>query len=853
MARQGTPAFGVVALAACLALVGTLARARSFRAPQRTAALAQAFARQGLELDLQGVLWLDAPPFSVLRAATGHVAVVARARTGAEEPHDIYVADARLSPEGVLLSVGRAHDVSDTTAVDEPRPLSRGHSFAYLEPSGTIRLFDLNGPPSSGRAGWTRLERLQAAVTRWQDTGRLSGIARYAYQVFPQPKNVTLSMTDEALRIVADGRPFDVPFARPNAVPESLGAQLVPESTPGNLVTWAVDRVRSEVGDEAMQYVKAIAFSMLDIVKSGQGAVGTDKDAAEEIAKDLGEQSLEDASRALPVDPESGFPPPSLEPPVKPPLKNEGVWQAKQDDPFVQSLPGLPPTFVTTFIRPDVTRKTSVVHVALWDPRLVQLHTMAGVAEPKSATGATGPGEIPREPLVLKRVCAAMNAGFQALHGEFGMMSDGIVYLPPKPYAATIAELSDGSTAFGTWPEDASIPASFTSYRQNMTPMVLDGKFNPYHRSWWGGTPAEWEDKTHTVRTGMCQTKESFVAYFYGADLGPEALAQVMLQTRCHYGVALDMNAGHSGLEFYTVGPASEIGAIGRALDYEWEREGDLPDFEGWKFRARRLIRGMGLMNFPRYIKREGRDYFYLTLRHLLPGSPLVMPGAKAGDGVWQTKGLPQHGFPYAMARTEVQLGARRAIVLRIDPRMLEHQAPSPVTLGGEPPRTAGVVFTAPAPGTAGPAVPSLWYSPGAFSLAPVAGLSGAFRLASQTGEGRGVAALGVEDESGMLLYVALREPEAGPVPSSAFESLFAKFGPTRSLVLAEPWSLLLGGDTDLALKAARPSEGNNLVFRRQPGPGSRRIFEDTPIVPFAKWYPLQSRRIRYFKKPKDL
>jgi hypothetical protein len=52
-------------------------------------------------------------------------------------------------------------------------------------------------------------------------------------------------------------------------------------------------------------------------------------------------------------------------------------------------------------------------------------------------------------------VVGASNAGFQAQHGEFGMMADGVVYLPPKPYAATVAVLRDGTTAFGTWPETA--------------------------------------------------------------------------------------------------------------------------------------------------------------------------------------------------------------------------------------------------------------------------------------------------------------------------------------------------------------------------------------------------------------
>ena len=79
---------------------------------------------------------------------------------------------------------------------------------------------------------------------------------------------------------------------------------------------------------------------------------------------------------------------------------------------------------------------------------------MAGTVEPIGRHGRGGPGLIPRTPEVIGRVVAGMNGGFQALHGEFGMMGDGVVYLPPKPYAATVAVLRDGSTGFGEWPAD---------------------------------------------------------------------------------------------------------------------------------------------------------------------------------------------------------------------------------------------------------------------------------------------------------------------------------------------------------------------------------------------------------------
>jgi len=74
-----------------------------------------------------------------------------------------------------------------------------------------------------------------------------------------------------------------------------------------------------------------------------------------------------------------------------------------------------------------------------------------------------GSGEIPRDPFVISHLVAAFNGGFQAMHGEFGMMADGVVYLPPKPYSATVAVLQDGSTGFGTWPLDQNVPDTIKS------------------------------------------------------------------------------------------------------------------------------------------------------------------------------------------------------------------------------------------------------------------------------------------------------------------------------------------------------------------------------------------------------
>jgi hypothetical protein len=454
----------------------------------------------------------------------------------------------------------------------------------------------------------------------------------------------------------------------------------------------------------------------------------------------------------------------------------------------------------------------------------------------------------------LKRVVAASNAGFQALHGEFGMMADGVVYLPPKPYAATIAVLRDGSTGFGTWPLDPTIPEQILSYRQNMTVMVQDEKFNPYNRTWWGGTPPGWADKTHTVRTGMCTTKEHFVAYFYGADLAPEALAQAMISARCAFGLALDMNAGHSGLEFYDIEPSDQFQPLKQTLQGDWQHEGEVPGLDGWKFRARRLIRGMGLMNFPRYIKREGRDFFYMTLRNVLPGPALVPVIPKlplAGEGEWRLKGLPQHGFPYALALSELRADATRpdfkVRVLQIDPRTVTATAAAGKEAAG---KTVAVLDAGDKP--PGEAL-SLWHSVGAFSIAPAAPVADAVRLASGEAPGKeGVAALGVSDEGGMLYYLEVEAPAApSPADGKLLDQLLKKLGCSTRLSLSHPLPIALGGDSDLAGTAIRPPAGAGAVrLSRAEAAGARRIFADTPVVPFDTWYPLQQKRIRYFKKP---
>ncbi len=839
----------LMGLGASLALAVGL-RDRAPARGDRRAAVAQLLAQRGLVVEPDDVTFVDGPR-GLASSAFGSARVLVRVRPAPGEPSDLHLYDARLSPAGALLSVSSGRNLSETTGADESRAVVVGDTAAYVSESvvagapSVVTVLDFAG---QAKQAWPAMERAQNAVTNLQQTGQLKGVARHTFVIAEEG---AIGVTAEGDAFVAHVGGKDAVLSHGAKVAPDLPAWITHESDelarPGNVITWSVDRVRTEIGDENMQAIKQVAFTALDFVERNREEITGDTGEAS-IAEDLGESELAAPQRQIPVDPDLGWPPPPLEPWVTPALPGEGQWNAKEDAAFFRNQPNLPPTFVTTFIRSDQTRKATRVYVVVWDPRQVELHMMAGTVEPKGATGKAGPGIIPRTPDVLKRVVAASNAGFQALHGEYGMMADGVVYLPPKPYGATVAKLRDGSTAFGTWPDDATVPDTVLSYRQNMTVMVQDEKFNPYDRTWWGGTVPGAEDKTHTVRTGICLTREKFVAYFYGADLSPNALAQAMIQTRCSYGIALDMNAGHSGLEFYRVDETALLPPLSRGLETSWEAEGSVPDMPGYSFRAKRFIKGMGLMNFPRYIKREARDYFYLTLRHVLPGNNLpIVAGAPEleGEGAWRVKDLPQNGFPYAMATTRIRPdGSDVASVFRIiafDPRTMaiaSADAEGKTTVAFDPGEATGDL--------------SLYYSGREFSILDTPPVK-AVRLASgpaKLGDGAGV--LCVQRDSGMLLYAEIDGAEGGKRGKLGpmLDYFDKQIGCDATLALAAPLAAVLGDNTTLSGTASHlPKSRTAARLVRADAPGGTRFFESTPIVPRDVWYPLQQHRVRYFKK----
>lgn len=853
---------------ALLGLLWAFRGAPDQKAPSRGAALAELLTRSGLATSAEDVVWLDEPdgPLGSLRAKTR---ALVRARAP-KETFDLYLVKTRVSPEGALLGVGSIYDLTRTTGVDEERPTVHGDRAAYVT--------SIDGAPNavhvlslSGRATpteFTALQRAQFAIGNAQATGQESGVRHDVYTLERAPAHVGLSWSeastsgDDALLVEADDARVTVDATKAEVTSKGGEAILraAPEqgaARPPALVPWAVDRVRAIpwFGEEKMQWVKAIAFSALEVVRDAKSSVSHDT-GAEEAATDM--NALKSAGGTITfTDPEIGWPPAPMKPIITPALPGEGEWIGLDKDPFITQTPGAPPAFLTSFIRTDPKRLATRIYVTIWDPRQIALHMEAGTVEPVGATGEAGPGVIPRTPEVMRRVVAGFNGGFQALHGEFGMQANGIEYLPPKPYAATVMEMKDGSTAFGAWPRSAAVPDEILSYRQNLTALVQNDKFNPWGRAWWGGTPIGWYDNIHTTRSGVCLTKENYVGYFYGIDIAPNVLADGMLAARCAFGVHLDMNPGLAGFEFYNVQPRSSFVPLGRPLQSDWEYEGTIKELPEFLFRARRMMKSMQHMNFPQYIHRDGRDFFYLTARYVLPGADVPAPSPRAPDeGKFRVKGLPQHGFPYALAIAESRIPQApdvRVRVIRVDPRAVTAKRkddaqgkPVVLTVGRVPPKEplredsdlalfhTGHVFIV------------------AKQSAPPEGATLIARGTLDTGENaaRAQVAVGVGDEDGMLQWVELA-PGIAPSAATAraMGELLGSLGCTSRMWLLPGTRAALGGTLDSAGQTFAPPPADAVLVRAD-APGAHPMFADTPIVGQEVWSPLQAARVRYFKKP---
>lgn len=548
---------------------------------------------------------------------------------------DVHIGWIRSTPDGDLLSAWGVTNVSRSPAVDETSLVIDTDRIAYALPTedgsmayDAVEVIVLDPPRLTAANDFSFLQRGAVAWTCLEMWGQLSPPWR-ARVAFENPStSLELRWNGPRLELHTDG---GLVVVDTDVATLSDGESLatLSEHVQGrpDLFRWAVDQLRYSrfIGPDHLQRLEHV---YLEISDAYIGLTETQATPSETV--DL----VEWLGRPAPPTQVGGpWPPRALTPMLEPALEAEGTWQ-ERDGRFVTHLDGAPPLLLTTFLRTDSERpNTSRVFMTAWDPEWLELEWVAGTMEPRSTVGLRGTGKVPEE--ALERLVAGFNGGFQAVDGAFGLKTRAGPFLPPVPYGATIAQLDSGRLGFGSWPEDDERSQELVAYRQNLTALVEDGRINPYERRFWGGVPANLRDTTRTDRTGLCLTTEHHLIYFWGQRVTVDALARAMTAASCDYGMLLDINFSNTVFETYLIASQGQLPALDRPLDEDWEQEGSVAGRNDLSYRVQAMAPGMTRVGFPRYIRTELRDFFYLALRPeaFSPPSPSLCALSPLDDG----------------------------------------------------------------------------------------------------------------------------------------------------------------------------------------------------------------------------
>ncbi len=307
---QSRPLLGVLGVTAALASWHGAGPKGTGATPD--AAIAAALTRRGLTCEPDDVTWLDAPHRLSMSVTSGARALVRASAHG--EPTDLYAVDVRLSPEGALLGVGPLRNVTETSGVDESRPLLHGRWAAYTTAADGlvtgVHVLDLAGHDPASFTDLTRVQRAQVALTNLQQTGQSAGFVHTMFALDPVARRATISWREDGtIEAHADDHAVILDPAGGTVVSGESFVRVVPDerARPGNLATWAVDRVRALpwFGDDRMQWVTAVAFTALDKLHATFGGGTTSEDVRNELGLAAGGATFAPAF----TDPEIGWPP----------------------------------------------------------------------------------------------------------------------------------------------------------------------------------------------------------------------------------------------------------------------------------------------------------------------------------------------------------------------------------------------------------------------------------------------------------------------------------------------------------------------------------------------------------------
>jgi hypothetical protein len=243
--------------------------------------------------------------------------------------------------------------------------------------------------------------------------------------------------------------------------------------------------------------------------------------------------------------------------PGTPAYAGEGVWQ-----PAGRLVAGRSAVYETLLVPPGDTKRAGI---AWMDTSLLSTRLYSGSMSPG---GGPYKYTAPVLPAAARSLVAAFNGGFKMADAHGGYYTEGRMVRPLVRGSASLVIYANGSATIGAWGSDVTMTPSVAAVRQNLFPLVANGKptARASTRTWrvWGGTcpcGKGQQGSEFQWRSGLGITADGALVYVVGPGLSPVMVADLLVAAGAVRGMQLDINP--TWPVFATFKPAAQDGLAG--------------------------------------------------------------------------------------------------------------------------------------------------------------------------------------------------------------------------------------------------------------------------------------------------
>ena len=235
-----------------------------------------------------------------------------------------------------------------------------------------------------------------------------------------------------------------------------------------------------------------------------------------------------------------------------PALPGEGEWQA------VMRVRTKPIVYATS-IRPLWCFGSVVATMATFDPTRVRTAMFNGTEMPGGKGWKNG-SKI--RGTALRPLIASFNGGFRFEHEPGGYVTEGKTVRKLRKGYATLAISKDGISTVGIWGDTITDDGSWASLRQNLPPLVHNGKsvYANYPKVDWGN---DFGNKVYNFRSALCLRTDGLIMFVAVGKVNIGMLADTLVVLGCKTGMELDINGQWPYFAVYSdFGKATRWGKI---------------------------------------------------------------------------------------------------------------------------------------------------------------------------------------------------------------------------------------------------------------------------------------------------